>query len=65
MKRNTCICIAVILIMIAVFGTFATAARTLPPTNETTSITTRTSAAVIGNLYSHSDNSCMSRETMT
>jgi len=41
--------------MIAVFGTFATAARTLPPTNETTSITTRTSAAVIGNLYSHSD----------
>ena len=55
MKRNTCICIAVILVMIAVFGTFATAARTIPPTNETTSITTRTSVAVIGNLYSNSD----------
>jgi|LAHR01.1.fsa_nt_gb hypothetical protein len=55
MKRNTCILIAAILVIIAVCGSFASAARTLPPTNETTSITTRTSVAVIGNLYSNTD----------
>jgi hypothetical protein len=55
MKRNTRILIAAIIVMIAVCGTLASAARTLPPTNETTSITVLTSVSVIGNLYSNTD----------
>lgn len=55
MKRNTRIFLATIAVLIVVCGAFVTAGRTIPPSNETTSITVTTSAAVIGNLYSHTD----------
>ncbi|MCQ8894320.1 MAG: hypothetical protein NQU46_06795 [Methanolinea sp.] len=54
MKGKTALLVALV-VVIALCGSYVTAARTLPPTNETSTISVTTSVSAIGNVYSRSD----------
>lgn len=55
MRQKAGIVLVVFLILIVVCGSYVTAGRALPPSNETTSITVRTSASATGNFFQSSD----------
>jgi len=55
MKGKTRIFLTAVIVLIAVCGSFVTAARTLPPANETSQMTVVTSASAIGTLHANTE----------